>query len=124
MRTDYHRGKRCSGPKQHVHYNWYGSLEKEVPFNLPTNCRDNSDQVFPSNKTCKEFNQKYIEEYISNFCKNEKCRQEATAWFSNQTDPKITDPHNCMNSCANPDQNCMACSNTVYFRCHKSGKNK
>ena len=70
-RTDpslYHRGKRCTGPKQHVYFNWYGSIDKETPFNLPRNCRDNSDQIFPRNTSCQQFNEQYLEEYMNTFC--------------------------------------------------------
>ena len=32
----------------------------------------------------------------------------------------ILDPHFCQDSCSNPSPNCIACSNTSYFLCHKS----
>ena len=93
------------------------------------NCNDRSDEIFEKGLTCRQHLQKHIDFHQEKFCNinypevlNEPiCYYNKTQWLSEY--PSRSDPHNCQSSCANSSVglDCIACSNSSYFPCFKSG---
>ena len=124
----YAAGVRCSGDFQHCSVPWYRNSYARTNYN-PT-CLDNSDQVFPINTSCSQYNKQLVETYRSIWCSGNKDREEGDKcynlddWFAGQDDDKITDPHGCIQSCksTNDGPDCLACEHPDFFHCNSTGK--
>ena len=120
-------GLRCTGQNMRCVYPWY-TTDDGLDRWGDTQCPDKSGQVFNSSLTCRQHlqhhldfhtqkfcNDNYLEVYSSLICSNK------TQWLSTQV-PSYSDPHSCQSSCSVPSQDCLACSNSSYFACPKSGQ--
>jgi hypothetical protein len=130
--------KRCTGRNQQCFYppymdgdeiisvcvNNYQSLGWSSGY-IDT-CSDKSEQVFPINSTCDH------DTYVDIICDLHKLDGEMSTICKNRTIPcteglknfaadPAADPHNCRGSCAVPGPDCLACTNSDYFNCTKSG---
>ena len=117
-------GSRCRGSQQHCYYPWYHYKEGRIQETYKTNCIDHTDEVFPINTKCSEFNLNLVKNHTNQFCnsfyedmKFKNICQDPEAWFTDQTDPRVQDPHKCEKSCEHPDKDCIACTNKDYFQC-------
>ena len=126
-------GLRCSGQKMSCVYPWYTLYDGEPYSDEVSQCPDKSDQVFNSSLTCREHLKQHSDFHTQKFC-NENyfhdkwpyldtrriCKNK-TQWLS-ERDPSYSDPHSCQSSCSVPGPDCLACSNSSYFACPKSGQ--
>ena len=124
-------GLRCSGQNMRCVYPWYtwhrGLTQSS---GWATQCPDKSDQVFNSSLTCRQHLQQNIDLYTQRFCNENYSdyQSEPICLSSNKyellsgKDKSYTDPHSCQSSCSVPSPDCLACSNSSYFPCHKSGQ--
>ena len=111
--------KRCNGTNQHCILPWYLTGQ----FDSIKTCKDKSDQIFPIGLTCRQQLQQFIEHHDANYCINQThqlaedliCTNK-TEWLSNKP-PSFSDPHNCQESCSDPDPHCLSCTNQLYFNC-------
>ena len=126
-------GARCSGNLQQCIFPWYRNWIAETG-NNPT-CEDKSDQVFPINSSCSQFNKLFVETYKTNWCSGDTDRErgdycegeynlreydDLDDWFSQQ-DSKITDPHGCQRSCSTDGPDCLTCEHPDFFKCNATG---
>ena len=91
-----------------------------------TNCLDKSDQAFPINTSCSEFNHQFYDTY-----KKLWCGEGGTGWncggfdehYAHQykIDNRIRDPHGCEKSCSTTGADCLACQHEDYFHCQSTG---
>ena len=87
---------------------------RDSPYSYSYNnpiCVDKSDQVFPINTTCRQYNKVFLETYRTLWCsgntgrgQGHKCEGQwdngkLEDWFSQEDDEKIYDPHGCVGSC-------------------------
>ena len=127
---------RCTGQNMECVRPWY--TVKDGRQGWVHQCPDKSDQVFNSSLTCREHLQQHIDFHTQKFCnanftifkgwqeghveiKSELICTNKTHWLS-ERDPSYSDPHSCQSSCSNRTLDCLACSNSSYFGCHKSGQ--
>ena len=124
-RVEYY-GSRCTSNMACV-YPWYTNYNGDVTYYFPK-CSDRSDEIFEEGLTCRQHLKKQIEFHQENFCndnypevKNRQICINKTQWLLEN--PSKSDPHNCQSSCANSSigLDCVACSNSSYFSCFKSG---
>ena len=118
-------GSRCTS-NMACTYPWYTQYKGDA-FN--PKCSDRSDEIFEKGLTCSQHLQKHIEFHQEKFCNvnypdvqnRQICFINKTQWLSRY--PSYPDPHNCQSSCANSSSglDCVACSNSSYFSCFKSG---
>ena len=112
--------KRCNGTNKHCIMPWYLS-GRGTNFERKT-CEDKSDQIFTIGLTCGQQLQRFIELHEANFCLEDSSDADdlictnKTEWLSRQT-PAFSDPHNCQESCSDPDAHCISCTNQLYFNC-------
>ena len=130
-------GERCSSDQQHCTWPWYTKYDGNIFGVYNPNCNDKSDQVFPINTTCRQFNQKFLNTYWINWCTDtngEKRKKEDGSycdggydnleyWYSRQTDNLIKDPHGCQQSCktTSTGADCVACEHPDFFHCNSTG---
>ena len=131
-------GLRCSGQKMMCVHPWYTFSNEEQPPWAVTQCPDKSDQVFNSSLTCSKHLQHYLAFHTQKFCnenytsiqigilglidlQSELICTNKTQWLSTK-DPSYSDPHSCQSSCSVPGPDCLACTNSSYFPCPKSGQ--
>ena len=120
-------GVRCTGDFQHCSWPWYRWYGADTGPN-PT-CVDKSDQVFPINTTCSQFNKQLLQTYRSLWCSGNKNRYTGSYCdnlddrFAEQDIDKITDPHGCIQSCksTNDGPDCLACEHPDFFHCNSTG---
>ena len=128
-------GARCSNDKKHCYWPWY--LRKVADVNtwpVDTICNDKSDQVFPINTTCSQYNDEFLETYKRLWCSDDmkqglRCDggddyDSLEDWYFNQKDQKIRDPHRCWMSCKTDEAtqpDCLACQNPDFFNCKSTG---
>ena len=145
----YSYGVRCTGQIMQCVYPWYTSdkgnekaLEegphlieaysamefKDLRYRPHTQCSDKSDQVFNISLTCRQHLQQQVDFHTETFCNLDYVRDRnnlictnKTQWLSTQ-DPAISDPHLCQSSCSIPDPDCLACTESSYFLCPRSGQ--
>ena len=118
-------GSRCTSYMECT-YPWY-TIYVGNEFN--PKCSDHSDEIFEKGLTCHQHLQKHIDFHQDKFCnvnypkvQNEPiCYINKTQWLSEN--PSKSDPHNCQSSCdySSVGLDCVACSNSSYFSCFKSG---
>ena len=108
-------------------------------------CEDKSDQVHNIGAACPNSTH-YLNIWKSIFCPivsaynstHSHCQDSGFfhTWMTeeyHQTDPlslilsqphneEYHDPHNCWSSCELPGENCLACTNSSYFQCPRSGQ--
>ena len=128
-------GTRCSGNFHHCTVPWYRrSSPYTYAYNNPI-CVDKSDQVFPINTTCRQYNKVFLETYRTLWCsgnpnrgQGHKCEGrwdngKLEDWFSQEDDEKIYDPHGCVGSCKSTSAglDCLACENEDFFHCNSTG---
>ena len=108
---------------------WYTKEDGGERFGVwDPQCPDKSDQVFNSSLTCKQHLQHHLDFHTQKLC-NENYPEvhfklicsNKTQWLSEQ-DPSYSDPHSCQSSCSIPGPDCLACTNSSYFPCPKSGQ--
>ena len=112
-------------------YPWY-TWDDGEPYSdyvtIVTSCTDHSDQIFEVNQTCGQHLQGHLDFHNESFC-NENYPDvnsslictDISQWLSEQDSP-LSDPYNCQSSCAEPDPDCLACTNSSYFLCDQSGQ--
>ena len=119
-------GKRCTGSKMACSVPWYTDVLGNTGIHQ-AKCSDRSDEIFEEGLTCRQHLQKHIEFHQDKFCNNNYPEVNSTLICLNKTqwlstkDPSLSDPQNCQSSCAIPGTDCIACSNSSYFPCFKSG---
>ena len=106
-------------------YPWYTWDDGRTGF---TSCTDHSDQIFEVNQTCRQHLQRHLDFHNESFCnenypdvRSSLICTNISQWLSEQ-DSSLSDPHNCQSSCAEPDPDCLACTNSSYFLCVQSGQ--
>ena len=131
-------GLRCSGKIMTCVLPWYTKDNGEPGSGELTQCPDKSDQIFNSSLKCSEHLKQHSDFHTQKFCNenytiyNNTVRNETdiqtelictnkTQWLSTK-DLSYTDPHSCQSSCSVPGPDCLACSNSSYFPCPKSGQ--
>ena len=121
----YSYGSRCTS-NMACAYPWYTNYGNMV---LPNQkCSDRSDEIFEEGLTCRQHRQKEIKFHQEKFCNVNYPGVQYKPICINKTqwlleNPSKSDPHNCQSSCANSSSglDCVACSNSSYFSCFKSG---
>ena len=142
-------GKRCSAGQQHCSYPTYSKVDI-ADKSLVDNCTDKSDDVHQMNITCDTEAASSLDKYCQTFCsstaqtltrntyfryfindqkmkimKGKDCKRKCLnvkEWISGQSDPALTDPGNCQQSCLNKSPNCEACTHPDYkFHCKING---
>ena len=142
---DDNRGVRCLADSKHCIWPWYtnadanprtsgyeadpwsGRSDAEPVFK--TTCDDKSDQVFPINTTCREFNKRFVDSYSAIWCTGEGkqgdwCNYlELFPYWLDDQDLDF-DPHGCEKSCkesTTDGADCLACENPEFFHCKSTG---
>ena len=129
-------GLRCRGNNMQCAYPWYGRFDGKIEFwGHVFQCEDKSDQVFKTNVTCRQHFQENIDFHNQHFCNTSVIFQprvdakaklictNKTKYLSYHLDnPLYSDPHSCQSSCSDPGPDCVACTNSSYFKCSKSGQ--
>ena len=128
------KGLVCPGRPGQCYYPWYTRSDANIIDSdsiaqsrsewtiLSRTCIDKSDQVFPLNHTCPNRTQ-YLQMAMSTFDCNKYrsttiCRK--FDFLPNTITDWVDNPHNCWDSCSEPGENCMGCSNNDYFQCPRS----
>ena len=124
-------GQRCSGVKQHCFWPWYSRWNADLFYfsGSPNTCVDKSDQVFPIRKTCKQFNEEFLNTYRKLWCRSRNVNDHGKYcdnlenWYSKQDYSKIRDPHGCEKSCKIGTEGaaCLACEHPDFFHCNTTG---
>ena len=118
-------GSRCTSSNMACTYPWYTYYDGD---DYKPKCSDRSDEIFEEGLTCRQHRKKQIEFHQEKFCninypevQYEPICINKTQWLLEN--PSKSDPHNCQSSCANSSSglDCVACSNSSYFSCFKSG---
>ena len=132
-------GASCRGNPGECYYPWYARYDGYVapycasgglcnPLILSHECSDKSDQVFPLNQTCRTlahylynfYGPMYCQGQWSEFCERLRDIEKAKVELSEIPAQPYYDPHHCWDSCAEPGESCLACTNPNYFNCTKS----
>ena len=136
-------GERCTSDYQHCSWMWYTrSYANPIGYDFPSKrtCFDKSDQVFPVNTTCSQFNANYIKTFRSIWCTgegrqddNDLCDEPTVGGLSvegyysyakENNQDYIIDSHNCRSSCktnTNAGYDCVACESPDFFHCPSTG---
>ena len=118
-------GHRCTGAMKNCVVPWftwkYGKTSWSI---IKQSCSDKSDQIFPQNITCQQYNEHLLLEHNNIWCNYTEVKTETICthperWLQQQD---IPDVHNCQDSCKVVGPNCRTCQNSEYFQCNKSGK--
>ena len=122
-------GERCNSLYKHCFWPWYLYYSGYPSYeSVPITCIDKSDQVFPINTTCWQYNTKFLETYRTIWCtgKNDgfHCNDLEEWWYSEQeVDHRTRDPHSCELSCLDTSvgADCLACEHPDFFHCVSTG---
>ena len=123
------KGIRCPGKKHQCIFPWYTFSKPD--FYHRHSCDDKSDQLFLKGKKCSDLSKGYVKKYESLWCNDTNLEpwerydgRLTCASNKGQIDNEImySDPHNCKDSCAEPSQDCISCSNPKYFTCDIDGQ--
>ena len=116
-------GLRCTGETKHCILPWYNKLDA-YPTVL-TECFDESDQAFPINTTCSDFNHQFLKTYKKVWCGEGgtglRCDNLEEYFINQKVDKRIRDPHRCEESCITTGADCLACHHEDYFHCQTTG---
>ena len=117
-------GHRCTGSMKSCVLPWYTWSEGKCYPIYEQSCEDKSDQIFPQNITCHQYNQLLLNEHNKLFCNDtfvmsKQICTDPQSWLLQQDIPDI---HKCQDSCIYPEPSCVTCQNPEYFQCKKSGK--
>ena len=116
-------GTRCSADKKHCSFPWY-AVQFAYPILFPR-CLDRSDQAFPVNTSCAEFNHQFLDTYKKLWC-NEGGTGTACDYIKEKLeyykdDNRLRDPNGCEKSCITSGADCLACQHEDYFHCQSTG---
>ena len=120
-------GARCTGDKKHCTFPWYTRRTANPTFS--TTCLDKSDQAFPINTSCVEYNYQFLNTYSKLWCgewggtvTKTVCESLVEFYSSHKNDNRIRDPHGCEKSCNTTGAaDCLACQHKDYFHCETTG---
>ena len=119
-------GSKCTADKQHCIFPWYTMKETNPIYS--TTCLDKSDQAFPINKTCAEYNSKFLDTYKKLWCgeggTGSRCNDLENYLnykIYKKNDNRYRDPHGCEKSCNTTGAACIACQHPDFFHCNTTG---
>ena len=69
-------GHRCTGAVQQCVVPWFTWRRGEAIGGWEQSCKDKSDQIFPVNITCHQYNEHLVQEHNRLFCKTKKTRTQ------------------------------------------------